>query len=247
MENQQLDGRLEDEYFDPDADTAELKAFKLTKADYDRWWASIPRTDQEAFVLLYKGDIVLARYVCAIWTYEQHGKVRDGWMIIHSYALAAGIDPDTEECAVRAKRAFGHEAVRYLLDRLMYRAKAQGQARLMNKAIYLSEQLLEEASRTMEVVGPDGMKLEVGILKPKDRAAYLQAATTLIRTIQKEEILERILTHKDALKNVTPASKDGKDPLDTGEKTVSLDSISPEEARLHIIALTAKFGVDVLK
>lgn len=247
MQNKQLDGQLEDEYFPPDADTAELKAFQLTKLDYDRWWASIPRVDQEAFVLLYKGDIILARYVCALWTYEQNGKVRDGWVLIHAYGLAAGIDPDTEECAVRAKRAFGHESVRYLLDRLMFRARAQGQARLMNKAIYTAEQLLEEASRTMEVDAPDGTKMQLGLMKPKDRAAYLQVATALIRTIQKEEILERLLTHKDALKNVTPIGEKGKDPLDTGDKTVSLDSISPEEARLHVIALTAKFGADILK
>jgi hypothetical protein len=206
---------LDVQYFPPRSEGG--VRFALDDVDFSRWWKGLPHADARAFVDVYSGDDILARFVCVLDYFDTVAqRPQDGWTIVQAYAHAARIDPSTDEAKIRAKKAWDHDSVRFLLDRLQYRARRQASARIWNKATSLLELVLTEAAE-------EGVEM-------KERTMALQTAAQFLKVVSTEEMEERRHLRRREIGATLNA------PTDSG-----LDELSESQAAVLVRAIEMKF------
>jgi hypothetical protein len=189
---------------------------------FARWWGALVEEDRDEFCYTYGGDIILARFVCAYDYLVSHEQATpNGASIVLAYSIAAGIDPHVPEAKVRAAKAWKHDSVQGLLDRLRYRSIRQAGARITNRMTLLMEQTLDDAKSA----------------SLKDRAAVLNSALALMKIMSMEDISERAERTKRGFVKA-------RGELSPGDETID---VTADQASLYIKALAAKFGGDVVK
>lgn len=194
----------------------------LTESAFSRWWGAIVEDDRNEFMYTYGGDIVLARFVAAYdYLVSKEQMAPNGAPIILAYAIAAGLEPNTPDAKIRAAKAWRHDAVQSLLDRLRYRSIRQAGARITNAMTLLMEKSLQEAMTS----------------PLKDRAPILNSALALIKIMSTEDISERAERTKRGFVAARGALGDDAEEIE----------VSPDQAELYVKALAAKFGPEMVR
>lgn len=194
----------------------------LTESAFSRWWGAIVEDDRNEFMYTYGGDIVLARFVAAYdYLVSKEQMATNGAPIILAYAIAAGLEPNTPDTKIRAAKAWRHDAVQSLLDRLRYRSIRQAGARITNAMTLLMEKSLQEAMTS----------------PLKDRAPILNSALALIKIMSTEDISERAERTKRGFVAARGALGDDAEEIE----------VSPDQAELYVKALAAKFGPEMVR
>jgi hypothetical protein len=151
----------------------------LPQSVFDRWWAAVPPEDRDEFLGMHDGDYILARFVCA---FEQLTTVQklpsSGGAIITAYAIAAHLEPNSNDTKIRAAKAWRHDAVQQLLDRLRYRGMRQTSARITSSVGFLIENMVARA-------------LDHDNASVLDQAAAVKAALAFTKIVAEEDALER--------------------------------------------------------
>jgi hypothetical protein len=121
--------------------------FGLDQATFDRWWASaINPEDGEEFVHLLGGNMVGARFVCALDLLKDSASSGDN--IVRAYCLAK----ELPEAAARehiqrlnAQMLFDDPSVQTLIDRVTYRGERAARNRIANLAAARLEKLYRDS------------------------------------------------------------------------------------------------------
>lgn len=196
--------------------------FDLTPESFARWWGAIAEDDRNEFMYTYGGDIVLARFVAAYdYLVSKEQMPANGAPIVLAYAIAANIDPHTPDAKIRAAKAWRHDAVQGLIDRLRYRSLRQAGARITHRMTLLMERSLDDALNATL----------------KERAAILNSALALLKIMSHEDIAERAERSKRGF--IRARGEIGPDAEEV--------DVSPDQAELYIKALAAKFGEEVVR
>lgn len=197
--------------------------WNLEHDSFVRWWGALIDDDRNEFMYTYGGDIVLARFVAAydyLVSVEQMDA--NGAPIVLAYAIAAQIDPTTPEAKIRAAKAWRHDAVQALIDRLRYRSIRQAGARITNAMTMLMEKSLADAQISTDY---------------KERAAAMNSALQLLKIMSTEEIAERAERTKRGFVNARGALTPGAEEVE----------VTADQATLYIKALAAKLGPEVVR
>lgn len=190
----------------------------LPPEKFTRWWGAICEDDRNEFMYSYGGDIVLARFVAAYdYLVSVQQMPANGAPIVLAYAIAADLDPYEASTKIRAAKAWAHDAVQGLLDRLRYRSIRQAGARITNKLTLAMERALDMCE-TADL---------------KERAAIFNSALSLMKIMSTEDIAERAeRTKRGFIK--------GREALNGGDaETIE---VSEDQAVLYVKALAAKLG-----
>lgn len=189
----------------------------LTDEAFARWWGCICEDDRNEFMYAYAGDIILARFVAAYdYLVSREQMAPNGAPIILAYAIAAKLDPHSPDAKIRAAKAWRHDAVQNLIDRLRYRSIRQAGARITNLATLVMEKSLQES-------------MEAPL---KERAAVLNSALALMKLISTEDMAERAERTKRGFVKARGELSKGDD--------IEVD-VTPDQAELYAKALEAKF------
>ena len=196
----------------------------LDEAAYLRWWRSLPHIDRSEFLDIHKGDEVLARFVCALWYlgYVQ-GRGNAVGTIIQAYGIAVRLNPSSQECRVRAAKAWRHDATQTLLNRLHQRSDTEAKARIVNSTTHLIETAINEA----------------GTASLKEKALVIQAALKFVQMVEHKEEIDSLERRKRGW--ITIQQEQGKELSGEPEK--------PEEHQLKLYLTMAKeaFGEDRIR
>lgn len=182
-----------------------------------RWWGLLPEEDRVEFVHFYRGDEVLARFVCVL-DYLIMAKVRGAEQNLFSlaYYIAARPFPDiavgltNAGLLPRAKRAWASPAVQALMDRVKYRETRQAIVRNRNLLARNVEKMLEDAHET--VVDESGT--EVPAYNMKDRKFAADAASKFLELCQDEEVAIRAERTKLGVEAARKALTDRSEEID---------------------------------
>lgn len=197
--------------------------WNLEQDAFVRWWGALVEDDRNEFMYVYSGDIVLARFVAAYdYLVSVEQMQTNGAPIVLAYAIAAGIDPATPEAKIRAAKAWQHDAVQGLLDRLRYRSIRQAGARITSAMTALIEKSL-------------ALALDSGDYK--ERAAALNSALQLLKITATEDIVERAERTKRGFVAARGALGPGTEEVE----------VTADQAALYIKALAAKLGPEVVR
>ena len=197
--------------------------WNLDHDSFVRWWGALVDDDRNEFIYTYGGDIVLARFVAAYdYLVSVEQMTPNGAPIVLAYAIAAGIDPETPDAKIRATKAWQHDAVQALIDRLRYRSIRQAGARITNAATLLMEKSLADALTSSDY---------------KERAAALNSALQLMKIMSGEEVTERAERTKRGMKNARGELGA------VGEEI----NVTPDVAISYIKAIAAKLGPDAIR
>ena len=138
----------------------------------------------------------------------------NGAPIVLAYAIAAGLDPYSSECKIRAAKAWKSDAVQNLIDRLRYRGIRQAGARITNGLTLLLERSLSEAFDA----------------PLKERTQVMNTALTLMKMMSTEDIAERAERSKRGFVKAR-GELSGEEELEVTE----------DQAALYAKAIEAKF------
>jgi hypothetical protein len=185
---------------------------------FARWWQCLPMEDREEFLGIHGGDNTLARFVCAFeYLTTSQGAAPSGSAIITAYAIAAKLEPDANDTKIRASKAWRHDAVQQLLDRLRYRGMRQASTRITNSVGFLIEKMV---TRSLD-------PMQASVL---DQAAAVKAALAFTKIVADEEALER----KERNKRGFVQLADGKKP--------EIETPTPDKAALYLKVLQQQLG-----
>jgi hypothetical protein len=209
--------------------------FGLDTAAFARWWNALPAEDQAEFTAIHGGDEVLARFVCAFDTLTtmQH-KPQSNTVIVYAYMLAARIpDDELPQAQIRAAKAWQHDAVQFLLDRIRYRSARQATARITNAVTHLIE---HEISRVMnpEYVGDDTENVT------DQRAKVGALALSFLKIVQREDVAERAERSRRGAQLATAQLK-------AAQAEANEEAITEDSARLYLRMIQHKLGDDVFQ
>ncbi len=208
--------------------------FGLDQASFGRWWRALPPEDQAEFTSIYGGDEVLARFVCAFdyLTTMQH-KPQSNTVIVYAYMLAARLpDDQLPEAQIRAAKAWAHDAVQFLIDRLRYRADRQAKSRITNAVTYLIE---SEISRVMN---PEFTHDDPSVTTDQ-RVKVGQLALSFMKLVQREDVADRAERAKRGA--VLAAAQ-----LEAAKKA-DTEEITADSARLYLRMIQNTLGEEVFR
>lgn len=134
------------------------KDYVLTDEQFDAWCDRLENVDKQEFFSIYGGDTYTLRFVCAL-DYLTLQKVQFAQpidMFTAAYYIAAkrfepNLDIGNPALSNRAIRAWRHDAVQVLFDRVRYRSVRQGSIRVQNKLFTLAEDLADAAQSNIPV------------------------------------------------------------------------------------------------
>lgn len=119
---------------------------------FEAWWSHLATEDRSEFVQIYRGDDILARFVCALdylALQKVHTNNPEDMFTLAYWIAAKRFEPELELEAQttrnRAARAWKSDAVQSLYDRVKYRSVRQGSIRLQNKLFELGEKMADAA------------------------------------------------------------------------------------------------------
>jgi hypothetical protein len=133
--------------------------WELTDETFDKWWGMLAEDDRQEFSWLHHGDIILARFVCALdYLIIQKVQAEESHLIQLAYFIAAvryepTLTLETPDLRARSVRAWKHDAVQALIDRVRYRDSRNASNRIQGKLVTLLENMIEEAIQGGEGIG----------------------------------------------------------------------------------------------
>jgi hypothetical protein len=203
--------------------------FGVDTAAFARWWRAIPAEDQAEFTGIHGGDELLARFVFAFdYLTTMKRETSSGSVIVLAYMQAAKMyDDELAVAQVRAQKAWRHDSVVQLLDKLRYRSKRQASERIVNQAAYLIENLVAEA------LNPDFMH------PVKDKVAIVQLALQFNKLVQTEDIADRSERNKRGAQLAAKALE--------AAKANDNEEITPDGGALYLRMLHDKLGPEWLQ
>ena len=145
---------------DPKAPERGLR-FGLSQETFDRWWESaITVDDGEKFVHVYQGNMLGARFVCAIDLLKlNHPLTAD--IIVQAYLAAAEIPDEhlkNHIHRISAQALYDDPSVQWLLDQVQYRSDRAARERIARRMSRRLERLYDETEN------PESLR-DVGLQK----------------------------------------------------------------------------------
>lgn len=206
--------------------------FGLDTPSFARWWNALPAEDQAEFTKIYGGDELLARFVCAFdyLTTMQH-KPQSNTVIVYAYMIAARLsDDELPQAQIRAAKAWQHDAVQFLLDKLRYRSARQATARITNAVTHLIE---HEISRVMnpEYVGDDQTDVT------DTRVKVGNMALAFMKLVQREDIAMQAERARRGAQLATAQLK-------AAQAEASDAAITEDSGKIYIRMITETLGVE---
>ena len=171
-----------------------MQALKvLSEEQFTAWWDSIDPEDRNDFMWSNGGDILLARFVCAIDLLLLAGGRKDGRKGTEVEAYALAFEAPLEEAKKKYRKALSHDAVVGLMERLGFRERALSWIPIEQKYARLTNLLVDEACTIMDAGGPS-TKEQIETLK-----AALKGAVDFQKGVKADALEERTRRSKRAL------------------------------------------------
>lgn len=203
--------------------------WELSEETFMRWWSMLHEDDRQEFTYLYQGDIVLARFVCALdFLVIQRVQAEEKDLIQLAYWIAAShfeptLTQDHPDLRARSVRAWQHDAVSSLLDRVRYRAVRSHSNRVQTKLVKLIDLMLEEA------MDPESK------MKMVDRRHAAESAIRFVQQVDYEENRVRSERTKRGVENARKAMTSGDNDLSPRELEAFMKTaakkLGPEKTR----------------
>lgn len=216
---------------------------ELSEETFLKWWRSLPTDDQAEFTGVFGGDQLLARFVCAYhYLTLPRSQHQAGHLIVLAYAIATGLDPNDDETRIRAAKAWRHDAVQSLLDRLRYRGARQAAERItLSVTKLLEDEITRVADKNYKpVVGVDkGGDIVYG--DPADtRVKYANTAIAFLKLVQREDVADRA---ERAKRGYTAA----REALAKAQDAAENESITPDKFRLFLRMAQDELGPEAFR
>jgi hypothetical protein len=163
----------------------------LPQDAFERWWEHLDLEDRDEFRFVFGGDEIHARFVCALDTLiAQNADPRYHKSLIASaYATAAApyqgfaMDIDDPRLLGRAAKAYEHDAVQSLLERLKFRTTRRKRIKLENLVYSEVEAMIKDAAARDESDQP--------LYSMQDRKLAMDSAQKLLGLANEEEAVTR--------------------------------------------------------
>lgn len=140
--------------FEQEPERSIADTYDLPADQFVRWWNMLDPTDRDEFRWLYQGDELLARFVCAL-DLLLIAKIQSGdhaSLVQLAYHIASKPYPkhrlelSDADLRIRATRAYNHEAVQSLLERVRARNRYRERLRIENLMLKGAEEMIRDAS-----------------------------------------------------------------------------------------------------
>lgn len=201
--------------------------WELSEETFMRWWSMLHEDDRQEFTYLHGGDVVLARFVCALdFLVIQRVQAEEKDLIQLAYWIAAShfeptLTQDHPDLRARSVRAWKEDAVQSLLDRVRYRAVRSHSNRIQTKLVKLVDLMLEEA-----------MSPEIPI---KEKRFAAECAIRFVEQVDYEENRVRSERTKRGVENARKAMTAGDNDLSPRELEAFMKTaakkLGPEKTR----------------
>lgn len=205
---------------------------------FSRWWGMLAEDDRQEFCWLHGGDTILARFVCALdYLIIQKVQAEEANLIQLAYWIAnKPWEPETPldhpSVRSRAVRAWKHDSVTSLMDRIRYRDSRNAANRIQNKLVGLMEGMLEQATALPEML-PDRDGALVSTLKDKRFAADVA-----VRFLQIVDFTESRMRAERTKRGIEQARKAFQNPD---------DDLGPKELEAFAKVVAKKLGPEKMK
>lgn len=123
--------------------------------------------DRDEFTHLHLGDRTLARFVCVLdYLIIQKVSAPDTALYQLAYSIAANIPMESPNLRVRAARAWKHDAVQALIERVRYRSLRQRSVKIENAQLLMIERVQKVMMERLdgETVSEETIKSAVAVM-----------------------------------------------------------------------------------
>lgn len=188
------------------------EGWQLTDDIFMRWWGLLDEQDRREFTDLNRGDKILARFVCVLdYLLIQKVQAPESSIFQLAYSIAANMPMESPNLRAQAARAWKHDAVQTLVERVRFRSLRQRSVKVENNHLRMLEQLQESIAKRFEKTD------ELTTDDVKDITATLSVVNKYLSQVSNEESARRNDRSARALAKARESLKSGDNDMSTRE------------------------------